>query len=157
MFKPVVLKAEANDAVIAAAPDNQQGFARFAHLNYLAKDVAKQINDIRHYEVEVSSSNISVDIYSTRGILDFEFAEGFAGDVDLFNVYLSTYNWNGDYTPVPDNYYIQATVYSNGTVVPVLWVAGYAPNAHIKIKNLNTEENDWGTRFYVYYELVKIS
>lgn len=157
MFKPTVQKASVKSLAITTAPDNQQGFARFAHLNFLAKEVAKHVNDVKHYEVPISGSNIYIDVASDRGILDFEFEGEFDGSTDdLFNIFLGTYLHTGDYNPQPDEYYIQATVYSNGTVIPVTWVAGYAEAAHLKIKNLNPAENNWGSRFYLYYELVKI-
>lgn len=157
MYKPIIQKTTVKDKAIIGAPDNQQSTARLAHVNRLAKDVADQLNNIKHYEVEINDANIYVDLTSERGILDFEYDESFdPTTVDLFHVHLATYTLTGDYTPVPDQYYVQTTVYSNGEVIPVVWVAGYAAAAHVKIKNLNTESNDWGNRFYLYYELIKI-
>jgi hypothetical protein len=144
-LRPFDIKPGSPDAAIKAGSYAESSLARIAHLNRFSRDV----NDIKYYELDLETGASGIlNISSKKGIVDIV---NFDNGAQTFSISLQ----NSEIIPDKDKFYVQFTVSTSGTAVPVIYSTGAESDIfNLKIIDVN-DTHDWGN-LYFYYEIVRI-
>lgn len=132
-------------ALQQAYSEAEGALARIAHVNRLSRDIM----DIKYYTLDMNSgTSATLRIFSKKGIVD---VVNYDSTTNAFFISLQ----NVEIIPDVDKFYVQFTVYTSGSAIPIIYGTGMASDIYnLKIVDVDNTQ-DWGN-LYFYYEIVKI-